>query len=77
MKIQVKPMKCGLLRRQMQRVDQPIDIAEVGTVLSVGDGIARADGLSRSCSTSKSKPKTVWPVGVEPEKSRSASSDSR
>ena len=48
MKIQLKPDEiAALLRRQMQQVDQPIDIAEVGTVLSVGDGIARVDGLSK------------------------------
>ena len=47
MKIQLKPDEiAALLRRQMQQVDQPIDVAEVGTVLSVGDGIARVDGLS-------------------------------
>ena len=47
MNIQLKPDEISaLLRRQMQMVDRPVDVAEVGTVLSVGDGIARADGLS-------------------------------
>jgi F-type H+-transporting ATPase subunit alpha len=48
MKIQLKPDEiAALLRRQMQQLDQPVDVAEVGTVLSVGDGIARVDGLSK------------------------------
>jgi F-type H+-transporting ATPase subunit alpha len=47
MTIQLKPDEISaLLRRQMRQVDQPVDVAEVGTVLSVGDGIARVDGLS-------------------------------
>jgi len=46
--IQLKPDEISaLLRRQMQSIDQAIDVAEFGTVLSVGDGIARVDGLSR------------------------------
>ena len=41
MNIQLKPDEISaLLRRQMQMVDRPVDVAEVGTVLSVGDGIA-------------------------------------
>ena len=47
MNIQLKPDEISaLLRRQMQQADRPVDVAEVGTVLSVGDGIARVDGLS-------------------------------
>jgi F-type H+-transporting ATPase subunit alpha len=47
MNIQLKPDEISaLLRRQMERVDRAVDVAEVGTVLSVGDGIARVDGLS-------------------------------
>jgi F-type H+-transporting ATPase subunit alpha len=47
MNIQLKPDEISaLLRRQMQMADQSVDVAEVGTVLSVGDGIARVDGLS-------------------------------
>ncbi len=47
MNIQLKPDEISaLLRRQIQQVDRPVDVAEVGTVLSVGDGIARVDGLS-------------------------------
>ncbi|MDD4018416.1 MAG: F0F1 ATP synthase subunit alpha [Kiritimatiellae bacterium] len=45
--MQLKPDEISaLLRRQMQQADRPVDVAEVGTVLSVGDGIARVDGLS-------------------------------
>ena len=48
MNIQLKPDEISaLLRRQMQLADRPVDVAEVGTVLSVGDGIARVDGLSK------------------------------
>lgn len=47
MSIQLKPDEISaLLRRQMEAVDKPIDTAEFGTVLSVGDGIARVDGLT-------------------------------
>lgn len=49
MKIQLKPDEISaLLRKQMQQTDTPVDVAEVGTVLSVGDGIARVDGLSNA-----------------------------
>lgn len=48
MNIQLKPEEVSaLLRRQMQLGDRAIDIAEFGTVLSIGDGIARVDGLAR------------------------------
>jgi F-type H+-transporting ATPase subunit alpha len=48
MSIQLKPDEISaLLRRQMQLSDRPVDVAEVGTVLSVGDGIARVDGLTK------------------------------
>ena len=47
MNSQLKPDEISaLLRRQMLTADRPVDVAEVGTVLSVGDGIARVDGLS-------------------------------
>jgi F-type H+-transporting ATPase subunit alpha len=47
MNIQLKPEEISaLLRRQIQAIDKPIDVMEFGTVLSVGDGIARVDGLS-------------------------------
>ena len=48
MNIQLKPDEISaLLRRQMQMSDRPVDVAEFGTVLSVGDGIARVDGLTK------------------------------
>lgn len=34
-----------IIRRQIEHYDQQIDVAETGTVLSVGDGIARVHGL--------------------------------
>ena len=43
---QLKPDEVSaLLRRQIESFDRETDVAEVGTVLSVGDGIARVDGL--------------------------------
>jgi len=36
-----------VLRRQIEGFEREIDIAEVGTVVSVGDGIARIHGLER------------------------------
>ena len=44
---QLKPDEISaLIRRQILQADNPVDIAEFGTVLSVGDGIARAYGLT-------------------------------
>ena len=46
MSSQLKPDEVSaLLRRQIEAFDRETDVAEVGTVLSVGDGIARVDGL--------------------------------
>ncbi|HEV8231323.1 MAG TPA: F0F1 ATP synthase subunit alpha, partial [Thermoanaerobaculia bacterium] len=36
-----------ILKRQLAGYEKSIDVAEVGTVLSVGDGIARAYGLDK------------------------------
>ena len=36
-----------ILREQLGDYDAGIDVAEVGTVLTVGDGIARISGLER------------------------------
>lgn len=44
---QLKPDELAIfLRRKMEAADRPVDTQQVGTVLSVGDGIARVDGLS-------------------------------
>ncbi len=37
----------GILKQQIEGYEQTIDIAEVGTVVSVGDGIARVYGLEK------------------------------
>ena len=37
-----------ILRRQIQGLETSVDMAEVGTVVSVGDGIARVFGLDRA-----------------------------
>jgi len=34
-----------IIRRQIRDFDREIDVAETGTVLSIGDGIARVYGL--------------------------------
>ncbi|MEI6218587.1 MAG: F0F1 ATP synthase subunit alpha, partial [bacterium] len=36
----------AILRKQLSEFEQSAQVSEVGTVLSVGDGIARASGLS-------------------------------
>ena len=36
-----------IIRRQIKDYDREIDVAETGTVLSVGDGIARVYGLDK------------------------------
>lgn len=36
-----------ILRRQIQGLETAVEMAEVGTVVSVGDGIARVFGLDR------------------------------
>ncbi len=47
MKTQLKPDELSaLLRQRMMATDKAIDTTEFGTVLSVGDGIARVDGLN-------------------------------
>src|SRR5215467_1930124 len=37
-----------ILKQQLAGYEKTIDVAEVGTVLSVGDGIARAYGLDKA-----------------------------
>ena len=37
-----------ILRRQIREYDREIDVAETGTVLSAGDGIARVYGLENA-----------------------------
>ncbi len=47
MKTQLKPDElAALLRQRMEQTDKAIDTTEFGVVLSIGDGIARVDGLS-------------------------------
>jgi F-type H+-transporting ATPase subunit alpha len=40
----------AVLRREIERFDPQLDVEEVGTVLEVGDGIARVYGLARTMS---------------------------
>jgi F-type H+/Na+-transporting ATPase subunit alpha len=37
-----------IIRRQIRDYDREVDVAETGTVLSVGDGIARVYGLANA-----------------------------
>jgi F-type H+/Na+-transporting ATPase subunit alpha len=37
-----------IIRQQIQGIDRGVDVAEVGTVISLGDGIARIYGLDRA-----------------------------
>ncbi len=47
MKTQLKPDElAALLRQRMEQTDKAIDTTEFGVVLSIGDGIARVDGLT-------------------------------
>ena len=47
MKNHLKPDELSaLLRKRMEEADRTTDVSEFGTVLSVGDGIARVDGLN-------------------------------
>ncbi len=42
----IKPAEItDILRREIKDYDREIDVAETGTVLSIGDGIARVYGL--------------------------------
>jgi F-type H+-transporting ATPase subunit alpha len=44
--VKVRPEEItAILRKQIERYDVETDLAEVGTVLQVGDGIARVYGL--------------------------------
>jgi F-type H+-transporting ATPase subunit alpha len=36
-----------ILKREIKEYDREIDVAETGTVLSIGDGIARVYGLDK------------------------------
>ena len=36
----------SVIQQEIQQFDEKIDVREVGTVLEVGDGIARVHGLS-------------------------------
>jgi len=37
-----------IIRSQIEGFDAQVDVAEVGTIISVGDGIARAHGLEKA-----------------------------
>jgi F-type H+-transporting ATPase subunit alpha len=39
-----------ILRQQIEGFDRQMDLAEVGTIISVGDGIARIYGLEKAMS---------------------------
>jgi len=37
-----------IIRSQIESFDAQVDISEIGTIISVGDGIARAHGLEKA-----------------------------
>lgn len=39
---------CAIIEQQIENFDREIEISETGTIISVGDGIARIHGLSRA-----------------------------
>ena len=45
----IKPAEItDILKREIREYDRDIDVAETGTVLSSGDGIARVFGLAKA-----------------------------
>ena len=47
MAVDLRPEEiASILRKQLSEFDQKVDVSEVGTVLSVGDGIAHVHGLA-------------------------------
>ena len=49
MPLDIKPAEItDILKREIKEYDREIDVAETGTVLSVGDGIARVYGLDKA-----------------------------
>jgi F-type H+-transporting ATPase subunit alpha len=40
-----------LLRKQLEKYDNDIDVSEVGEIIEVGDGVARASGLENVMSS--------------------------
>lgn len=51
MSVQIRPDEISqILKKQIEEFEAKVDTAEVGTVLSVGDGIARVHGLSKAMS---------------------------
>lgn len=46
MEIKISPEKIEeMIRHQLAEIEEPIDVSEIGTVIEVGDGIARVVGL--------------------------------
>lgn len=45
--VQIKPEEISaILRQQLSNFNESVDLEEIGTVLQVGDGIARVYGLA-------------------------------
>jgi len=51
-----------IIRQQLTGIGKGIDVAEVGTVVSVGDGIARVYGLDRVMAASSCSFRTMSSV---------------
>jgi F0F1-type ATP synthase alpha subunit len=39
---------CKIIKKQIENFDQQIEVSEMGTIISVGDGIARIHGLDKA-----------------------------
>jgi len=50
----------AILRRQLAGFEKESDVYEVGTVLQVGDGVARVYGLSKVMSSELWSSLTAW-----------------
>ena len=49
MAVELKPEEISaIIKKQLEDFDVPVDVSETGTVLSVGDGIARIYGLKNA-----------------------------
>jgi F-type H+-transporting ATPase subunit alpha len=64
----------AILKQQLADYEKTIDVAEVGTVLSVGDGIARVYGLDKVAARLVDFGHDIFGLALDLEQTRSASS---
>jgi len=57
----IKPSEVSeILKKQLEGITTEVELEEVGTVLQIGDGIARVYGLSNVQSNSKKIMLALW-----------------